>query len=83
MVYELEFSQEAFQFLDKLPKLIRNRIIRKLDSIREKPFSYVKKLKGGKLWRLRVGKYRILLDMLIKRNTIYVIRIGLRKNVYG
>lgn len=82
MVYDIEFSQEAFGFLDKLPKLIRERIIQKIDSIRDTPFAYLKKLKGGKLWRLRVGKYRVIVDLLIKHNTIYVIRIGLRKNVY-
>lgn len=75
-------SDEAKKFLVKIPKSDATIILKKLHSIRGNPFSHLKKLSGSKLWRLRVLKYRAILDILIKSNTMYVVRIGYRKNVY-
>lgn len=75
-------SDESKKFLKKIPKNDVSIILRKLHEIRDNPFSYLKKLSGSKLWRLRVLKYRAILDIIIKSDTIYVVRIGYRKNVY-
>jgi len=39
-------------------------------------------LKGSKLWRLRVLKYRVIVDVVVSGHKIVVLRIGFRKNVY-
>jgi mRNA interferase RelE/StbE len=68
-----------------LDKRTAQRIYTKLKEIAssENPFIYVKRLTGIALFSLRVGDYRIILD--IKRNSliILVLKVGRRKNVYN
>lgn len=81
-MYKLILVKNAKKFLDKLPTQERERIVRKLHSICKEPFSHLKKLQKTPLWRLRVGKYRAVVDVIVKRHRIIVIRIGKRDSVY-
>ncbi len=84
MAYDIEIYDDARQSFRKLDKLTAQRIYTKLKEIAssENPFIYVKRLTGIALFSLRVGDYRIILD--IKRNSliILVLKLGRRKNVY-
>jgi len=82
-MYELKIEENAERFLKKIHKKDAEIILKKLYSIREDPFPHLKRLKGEKLWRLRVLKYRAILDILVSGRKITVLRIGHRKNVYG
>ncbi len=82
MSFDIVFSDESKKFLDKLPKSQQQILLRKVYSIRENPYPFLKKLKGSAFWRLRVMDYRVVLDVIIKANQIFVVRIGHRKNVY-
>lgn len=81
-MYSVEITKKTRQFLRKISKQDSEIILKKLYSIREDPFRHLKKLKGNKLWRLRVLKYRIIVDIIISKNKIIVLRIGYRKNIY-
>ncbi len=81
-MYSIELTEKAQKFLNKIEKRDVEIILRKIYSIRENPFPYLKKLKGEKFWRLRVLKYRVIIDVVISGKRIFVLRIGLRKNVY-
>lgn len=82
-MYSVQLSATSEKFLRKLPKREAERILEKLQSIREEPFRYVVRLKGTPLWKLRIGDYRAELDILIKGMIIFVVRIGHRRNIYG
>ena len=56
--------------------------MKKIYSLKENPFPHLKKLKGQKFWRLRIMKYRVIIDVLISGRKIIILRIGKRKNVY-
>ena len=81
-MHSVQLSATSEKFLRKLPKKEAERILEKLQSIREEPFRYVARLKGTQLWKLRIGDYRAELDILIKGQTIFVVRIGHRRNIY-
>ena len=81
-MYSLEFSRRAKKFLKKIQSKDAEIIVNKIYSIRENPFRFLKRLKAHKLWRLRVLKYRIIVDVVVSGNKIIVLRIGYRKNVY-
>ena len=81
-MYAIEVSATSEKFLRKLPKNEAARILEKLQAIRPAPFNYVVRLKGTPLWKLRIGDYRAELDILIKAQTIFVVRIGHRRNIY-
>ena len=81
-MYEIIYSQSALKQLKKLEKGIQERIIAVLERIRTKPETHVKKLVGDPGYRLRVGDYRVILDIEPSKLLILVIKIGHRKNVY-
>ncbi len=83
MTYKVIFSQVAEKELESLEKNVQNRIISKLDSIRQRPLSYVKHLVGVPLYSLRIGDYRVILDIKNKEIIIFVIKIGSRSKVYN
>jgi len=82
-MYNIELTKKSRDFLKKIPKSDSAVILRKIYSLKENPFSNLKRLKGQKFWRLRVLKYRAVVDVIISGSRIIVLRIGKRKNVYG
>jgi len=81
-MFSLQIEDEAEKFLKKLPKQEADLILKKLYSIRENPFRFLKRLQGDKLWRLRIADYRTICDVVVSNNKIFVVRIGKRENVY-
>jgi mRNA interferase RelE/StbE len=68
--------------LKKLDKGIRQRIISTLERIRIRPYAHVKRLVGIPYYRLRVGDYRVILDIEEKVLMILVLEAGHRLNIY-
>ncbi|MFH1503666.1 MAG: type II toxin-antitoxin system RelE/ParE family toxin [Candidatus Diapherotrites archaeon] len=81
-MYSIQIEKNAEEFLKKLNKKDSEVILNKIYSIRENPFRHLKRLQGEKLWRLRIGDYRAIVDVIISMNKIMVVRIGHRKNIY-
>ena len=81
-MFQIEITETAKKFLEKLNKKDSAIILNKIYSIRENPFRYLKRLQGEKLWRLRIGAYRTIVDIIVSMNKIVVVRIGHRKNIY-
>lgn len=81
-MYSIEISGSAKKFLKKIQKKDSDIILNKIYSLGINPFPYLKRLKGDKLWRLRILKYRAIIDVVVSRGKIIVLRIGYRKNVY-
>ncbi len=81
-MYSIQIEKNVEDFLKKLQKKDTEIILNKIYSIKENPFRFLKRLQGEKLWRLRIGDYRVIIDVIISMNKIIVLRIGHRKNVY-
>jgi mRNA interferase RelE/StbE len=79
-MYEIIFDNEAIEFLNKLPKEIKERIYNKIIATKEKPSRYFKRLEGRKDYKLRIGDYRAIADIDSKK--IQITLIGHRKNIY-
>ncbi len=82
MIYEILLSESARNQLKKLDYSAQERILNALERIRIKPERYVKKLVGDPAYRLRVGDYRVLLDIDKSRLLVLVIKIGHRRDIY-
>ena len=82
MSYEIIFSDFAEKELSKLSDDVQKRIISTLKRCRIRPYPHIKKLVGSKYFRLRVGDYRVILDIIDNELIIHVIEIGHRRNVY-
>jgi mRNA interferase RelE/StbE len=81
-MFDIEFSKSAVKQLLKLEKDIQHRIVSTLDRIRVRPYPHVKKLVGNPYFRLRVGEYRVILDIQKNKLIIFVVEMGHRKNIY-
>ena len=82
MSYEIVFSDKAFKQLKKLENDIQERIIKVLERIRIRPESFVTKIVGDPGFRLRVGEYRVIVDIDNDKLLILVIMIGHRSKIY-
>jgi mRNA interferase RelE/StbE len=83
MTYNVLFSEKAKKQLLSLEKPIQERIISALERIRIRPENYISKLVGDSGYRLRVGDYRIIMDLDNENLRILVIKVGHRKNIYN
>lgn len=81
-MYNVQIVNKAKKYLSKLPKKDSNIILNKIYSIRKNPFHYLKRLKGSKLWQLKIPKYRAIVDVIVSGRRIIVLRVSLRKKIY-
>ncbi len=82
MIYSVIFSDNALRQFKKLERKVQERINTALDRIRIRPYTYVIKLVGKPGYKVRVGDYRIIMDIEQQRLLILVIKVGHRRNVY-
>ncbi|MFH1801768.1 MAG: type II toxin-antitoxin system RelE/ParE family toxin [archaeon] len=82
-MFQIELTETAKGFLKKLQKKDMEIILNKIYSLRENPYRFLKRLHGEKLWRLRIGDYRAIIDVIVSMNKVVVVRVGRRKNVYN
>ncbi len=82
MSYEVIFTDTSRKQFKKLEKDIQERIVKALERIRIRPEVHVKKVVGDPGYRLRVGEYRVIIDIKKDKLIILVIKIGHRKNIY-
>jgi mRNA interferase RelE/StbE len=81
MKYEIEIKDEAKAELRELPEDVRREIGYRLHLLQQEFSGDVKKLKGSKNeYRMRVGNYRVLFELVGKRIVVYT--LGQRKDIY-
>ena len=81
-MYAILFSLSAKKQLQKLDKKTQKHIISVLERIRIRPERFLKKLVGDPGYRLRIGDYRVIMDIDKGNLLILVIKIGHRKSIY-
>ncbi len=81
-MYDIIYSEKAVEKLEKLESGIRERIVKKLDEIKEFPEHYLKPLSNVDGYSLRVGDYRVLIKLKKKEEKIFVGTLGHRRNIY-
>ena len=80
--YEIIVSEAFAKEMKKLEPQLRERIKKKLRIAAENPFAYFEKLQGSELFKLRVGKHRIIAQISVPKKQITALSVGHRKNVY-
>ncbi|RYE28638.1 MAG: type II toxin-antitoxin system RelE/ParE family toxin [Sphingobacteriaceae bacterium] len=83
MFYKINFSKLAFKELAKIPEPYYSNIKQVIYNLPENPRPQgYKSLKGRTGFRIRVGNYRIIYDIIDTVLVVNVITIGHRKDVY-
>lgn len=84
-MFEIKYSNQALRFLKSRDKIIVERILQKIETLQEKPIIHDSKFISGykeKLYRIRVGDYRILYEVDNKNKIIGIIKMDKRSRVY-
>jgi len=82
LTYDIKIKPKALKQLKKLPKNITERILKKVAFIKDTPQSFMKKLESKDIWSLRVGDYRVLIDVYEDKRLMEIIKVGHRKEIY-
>jgi len=84
VTYEIKFTKGARKMFKKLSQELQDRIQPKIDELAIEPRpNGVKKLQGEEnTYRIRVGDYRVIYDVLDDVLLVNVIDIGHRSKVY-
>ncbi|MBI9085001.1 MAG: type II toxin-antitoxin system RelE/ParE family toxin [Desulfobacterales bacterium] len=82
--FEIRWKQSAGKELKKLPQSAIGKILSEVEALVNEPIPVnAVKLSGAKhTYRIRVGNYRLVYNVLNRILTIEVIRVGHRKDVY-
>ena len=82
--YTIRFGTSAARALQRLDVSLRVRISRAIDALADNPFPpSARKLRGEeRSYRIRIGDYRVVYDVLEEVVVVLILRIGHRKDVY-
>lgn len=84
------FTKKGKELFDQLPVEVQERIKKKLSELKTHPdlFTLLKKLQGiePRVHRLRIGSYRLIIDLFSKKEeelTFRILAVGNRKEIYN
>jgi mRNA interferase RelE/StbE len=81
--FQVELTELARAKLGKLDPRTRDRIVRKLWKAAENPSRSLERLSSVESYKLRVGDYRVIIDVDWKRQILFVLTLGHRSTIYG
>ncbi len=81
-MFEIFVTKTFARELKKLEKTERERIKKKLQISAENPWLYYERLTGHELFKLRIGKYRIIGQINIQQKKITLLSVKHRKKAY-
>ena len=84
-MFQTEFSSSARKFINKIDRQTASRIIEKIEKLIQDPFpTDVKRVvnKKEKIFRVRVGDYRIQYSVIYDKNMIFISDIDKRPRAY-
>jgi len=82
-MYKLIFEKRALQQLSKLDHHIKERIWNKLQDCKKDPFRFLEPLITIGGFKLRIGDYRVIIDISTEIRILKVLKVGHRKKIYG
>jgi mRNA interferase RelE/StbE len=82
VTYTILLHKKAEKELSKIPKEFREDIISEAKKLTENPKSQGKKLKPTEYYRIRVGDYRAVYEILEDEKKIVILMIGHRSKIY-
>ena len=83
MRFNIIWSDSALKQLKKLDRFVAKRIFEKVSLLEDEPYRFIQKLVGSSFFKLRVGDYRIILEIKQDVLQILIIKVGHRKSVYN
>ena len=81
--YKLEIKKSALKEIERLPRRDLHAVISRMEELSDNPRPHgCKKLSGQDKYKIRSGDYRILYSIEDNILTVYVVKVGHRRDVY-
>jgi mRNA interferase RelE/StbE len=81
--YKVQFKASVEKDFATIPKKDLKRILKRIEALAENPRPWgCEKLTGQERYRLRQGRYRIVYSVQDDEVTVWVFKVGHRKDVY-
>ena len=84
MAFRIEWKKSTRKDLRKLPSSAADKIVQAVENLAKNPFPHgVEKLSGSEYaYRIRLGDYRIVYEVVTESKLIEIQRVRHRKDVY-
>lgn len=82
MTWQVVWSEKSVKQLEKIDKKDTQRIYDRVIDCADDPFRTAVRLVGSPFFRLRVGNYRVILDLQQNKLLVFVVEVDLRKRIY-
>lgn len=82
MTFILQWDPQALRALERLDQQIASRIITKIQAVIQDPFRYLEHFEAEDLYKLRIGNYRVLIEIDFAQNLMTIRCLDHRKRVY-
>lgn len=82
MTWQVVWSEKSVKQLEKIDKKDAQRIYDRVIDCADDPFRTAVRLAGSPFFRLRVGNYRVILDVQQGKLIVFVVEVDLRKRIY-
>jgi len=82
MGYDIAWTPKALEGMKRLDPEVKRRIIRKVADLEFAPYHFVERMAGVNAYRLRVGDYRVIIDILENPKQIGILKVGHREQIY-
>lgn len=81
--YKVYFKESVEKDLSAIPKKDLMKILRRIETLSKDPRPYRhEKLTGQERYRIRQGRYRIVYSIQDEELTVWVVKVGHRKDIY-
>ncbi len=82
MPFGIVWSDSAARQLKKLDRTVGRRILERVGELPENPDRFVRKVVHSPYYRLRVGAYRVILDIQEDVLRVLALKVGHRESIY-
>ena len=80
--YKIKISKRVRKDFRNIPKKDAERILMMIHNLAHNPHpTQSKKLKGDELYRIRIGVYRVIYEIIDSLLVISIVKVGHRKNI--
>jgi mRNA interferase RelE/StbE len=82
--YKILYEEKYLKQIKKIPKTYQKKVREKVKILAENPFpdGHIKLLSSEKLYRVRIGPYRVIYTVKNENLIILIMTLGHRKDVY-
>ena len=81
--YKVHFKASVERDLTAIPKKDLKKILKRIEELTENPRPWgCEKLTGQERYRLRQGRYRIVYSIQDDELTVWVVKVGHRRDIY-